>query len=64
MFDLHGQVVLLTGAAGGLGTAIATAMAARGATLLLSDYDGAACAAPRRYAAASCRAWPMPAAAA
>lgn len=35
--DLSGRTVLLTGATGGLGRAIAEAMAARGATLLLSS---------------------------
>lgn len=43
LFDLHGRVVLLTGAGGGLGRAIAQAMANHGATLLLSDHDTAAC---------------------
>lgn len=43
LFDLHGRVVLLTGAGGGLGLAIAQAMANHGATLLLSDHDTAAC---------------------
>ena len=45
LFDLSGRVALLTGAAGGLGTAMAEAFAAKGATLMLSDRDGAACAA-------------------
>ncbi|WP_290054702.1 SDR family NAD(P)-dependent oxidoreductase [Amycolatopsis solani] len=36
--------VLLTGATGGLGTAIATRLAAEGASLALSDVDEAACA--------------------
>jgi len=35
--DLHGKTVLLTGATGGLGRAIAEALAARGATLVLSS---------------------------
>ena len=35
--DLGGRTALLTGATGGLGTAIATALAARGATLVLSS---------------------------
>lgn len=43
LFDLTGQRVLLTGATGGLGRAIAQAMAARGAQLLVSDVDPSAC---------------------
>jgi short-subunit dehydrogenase len=35
--DLHGKTTLLTGATGGLGRAIATALAARGARLILSS---------------------------
>ena len=35
--DLGGRTALLTGATGGLGRAIATALAARGATLVLSS---------------------------
>jgi short-subunit dehydrogenase len=35
--DLNGRTTLLTGATGGLGRAIATALAARGATLVLSS---------------------------
>ncbi|MES2533112.1 MAG: glucose 1-dehydrogenase [Pseudomonadota bacterium] len=42
LFDLRGQVALVTGAAGGLGEAIALAYAAQGADLVLSDrHDGA-----------------------
>ncbi|MFA9219351.1 MAG: SDR family NAD(P)-dependent oxidoreductase [Sphingomonadaceae bacterium] len=44
LFDLHGKVVLLTGACGGLGRAMAAALAAQGATLLLTDHDAVACA--------------------
>lgn len=43
LFDLTGQRVLLTGATGGLGRAIAKAMAARGAQVLISDVDPDAC---------------------
>lgn len=43
LFDLRGRVVLLTGATGGLGSAIAQAMAAHGATLLLSDHNANDC---------------------
>lgn len=43
IFDLTGQRVLLTGATGGLGRAIAQAMAARGARVLVSDVDPVAC---------------------
>lgn len=42
LFDLTGQVVLVTGATGGLGRAIAQAMAAHGARVLVSDMDAAA----------------------
>lgn len=37
MFDLTGKVVLLTGAAGGIGRAIAKTMFGQGATLVLTD---------------------------
>jgi NAD(P)-dependent dehydrogenase (short-subunit alcohol dehydrogenase family) len=43
LFDLSGRVALITGAAGGLGVALAHAFAAQGATLLLSDRDDAPC---------------------
>lgn len=39
LFDLRGQVALVTGAAGGLGEAIALAYASHGADLVLSDRD-------------------------
>lgn len=41
LFDLQGQVVLVTGAAQGLGRAIAEACAAHGADLVLADRDEA-----------------------
>jgi NAD(P)-dependent dehydrogenase (short-subunit alcohol dehydrogenase family) len=40
--DFHGRTVLITGAAGGLGLAFATAFAATGADLVLGDVAGAA----------------------
>ncbi len=40
--DLSGRTALLTGATGGLGRAIAKALAGRGASVLLSGRDGAA----------------------
>lgn len=43
LFDLTGRVALVTGAAGGLGSAIAQAFGAHGATLVLTDIDAAAC---------------------
>lgn len=43
LFDLSGQVVVLTGAGGGLGLALAAAFAAHGASLVLSDRDQHAC---------------------
>lgn len=36
MFDLSGKTALVTGASGGIGTAIATAMASQGASLVLT----------------------------
>lgn len=43
LFDLGGQVALVTGATGGLGSAIVEAMAESGATVVVSDLDAAAC---------------------
>jgi NAD(P)-dependent dehydrogenase (short-subunit alcohol dehydrogenase family) len=51
LFDLTGRVALVTGAAGGIGSSIAQAFGACGATLLLADIDGAAC---ERVAARLC----------
>ncbi len=45
LFDLKGQVALVTGAAQGLGLAIAQAFAAQGAAVVLADRDAGACAA-------------------
>jgi 3-oxoacyl-[acyl-carrier protein] reductase len=41
MFDLTGQAALVTGASGGLGSAIAKALSAQGARLALSGSNGA-----------------------
>jgi NAD(P)-dependent dehydrogenase (short-subunit alcohol dehydrogenase family) len=41
LFDISGQVALVTGAAGGLGRAIAEVLAAHGAKLVLLDVDRA-----------------------
>ena len=44
LFDLKGKVALVTGATGGLGLAIAQAMADHGASVLASDLDPVLCA--------------------
>jgi len=43
LFDLRGQVALVTGAASGLGLAIAETMARHGAQVVLSDIDAEGC---------------------
>lgn len=44
LFDLKGKIALVTGATGGLGLAIAQAMADHGASVLASDLDPVLCA--------------------
>jgi len=48
LFDLRERVALVTGAAGGLGFAIAEAMSCRGAAVILSDCEPAPCEAAAR----------------
>jgi NAD(P)-dependent dehydrogenase (short-subunit alcohol dehydrogenase family) len=43
MFNLSGKVALITGSSRGIGKAIASAMAAQGASVIISSRKGEAC---------------------
>lgn len=61
LFSLDGQVALVTGACGGLGGAIAEAMARSGATVVVSDRDAQSCeAAAERLRVTGARAHAAP----
>lgn len=62
LFSLSGKTALVTGAAGGLGLAIAQALADHGAAVIVSDLDAAGCtAAAERLASGGAKVWSMPA---
>ena len=57
LFDLTGRSALVTGAAGGIGSAVAQALAGAGAAVLVTDLDGdAAASVAERISAAGGRA--------
>ncbi|WP_326656018.1 SDR family NAD(P)-dependent oxidoreductase [Streptomyces sp. NBC_00385] len=53
LFDLTGRSALVTGAAGGIGSAVAEALARAGAAVLVTDADGEAAAAVAKQISAA-----------
>jgi NAD(P)-dependent dehydrogenase (short-subunit alcohol dehydrogenase family) len=59
LFDVAGKAIVVTGAAGGLGRAIAEALADRGARLLIADQDATSLEKVHSDLAGECRMMPV-----